>query len=214
MNLILLGPPGAGKGTQAVRLAGKHSIPQISTGDILRKAVKEKTLLGIKAKSYMNSGNLVPDEVVIGIIKERLSESDCKTGFILDGFPRTLIQAEKLEEMLKSENKIIDKVINIDVKDDVLIKRLCGRRICKKCGAGYHISFAPPLKEGVCNKCGGELYQRDDDTEDTIMSRLEVYKRQTEPLINYYGKKNILATVQGDLSMDAIFYNMCRAIEA
>jgi adenylate kinase len=213
MNLILLGPPGAGKGTQAVRLVEKYTIPQVSTGDMLRKAVKEKTPLGIEAKGYMNSGKLVPDEVVVGIIKDRLTEEDCRNGFILDGFPRTLVQAKKLEEMLKSEGKTIDSVLNIDVKDEVLIKRLCGRRICRACGVGFHIIFDPPTNEGICNKCGGELFQRDDDTEDTIMSRLEVYKNQTAPLIDFYGQKDMLDSVNGDAQMDEIFSNMCRAIE-
>ena len=212
MNLILLGPPGAGKGTQAVRLVEKYSIPQVSTGDMLRKAVKEKSVLGLKAKDYMNSGNLVPDEVVIGIIKERLTEDDCQNGFILDGFPRTIVQAEKLEDMLKGEDKAITKVISIDVADDVLIKRLCGRRVCKKCSAGYHITFDPPIKEGICNKCGGELFQREDDTEETIVSRLSVYKKQTAPLIDFYGKRKLLVTIQGAESMDEIFNSMCQII--
>ena len=213
MNLVLLGPPGAGKGTQAVRLAKEYSIPQISTGDILRKAVKEKTDMGVKAKGYMNSGNLVPDEIVVGIIKERLAEDDCKSGFILDGFPRTLVQAEKLGEMLETEGNGIDKAINIDVEDSVLIKRLSGRRTCKKCGANYHIIFDPPTNEGICNKCNSELFQRDDDEEDTIVSRLEVYERQTSPLIEYYDNKGILVTIQGNSPMDKIFSDMCHAIE-
>ncbi len=213
MNLVLLGPPGAGKGTQAVRLAEKYSIPQVSTGDILRKAVKEKTFLGVKAKSYMNSGKLVPDELVVEIIKERLVENDCENGFILDGFPRTMVQAEKLDNMLHTEGKRLNKVINIKVEDDLLIKRLTGRRICKDCGANYHIIFDPPTNEGMCNKCNGELYQRDDDEEDTIISRLDVYKKQTEPLIRYYEKQDMLATIQGNGAMDKIFSDMCQAIE-
>ena len=213
MNLVLLGPPGAGKRTQAVRLANKYSIPQISTGDILRKAVKEKTDMGVKAKGYMNSGNLVPDEIVVGIIKERLAEDDCMKGFILDGFPRTLVQAEKLEEMLKDEGREIKKVINIDIEDSVLIKRLSGRRTCKKCGANYHIIFDPPTNEGLCNKCNGELFQRDDDEENTVVSRLEVYKKQTAPLIEYYDNKGILVTIQGNNPMNKNFSDMCQAVE-
>ncbi len=213
MNLILLGPPGAGKGTQAASLIEKYSIPQISTGDILRKAVKEKTSLGIKAKSYMNSGNLVPDDVVVGIIKDRLAEADCSKGFILDGFPRTIVQAEKLDEMLTAEDKKIDKVLNVAVEDEVLIKRLTGRRICKDCGIGFHVIFAPPTNEGICDKCSGELFQRDDDEEDTIISRLGVYKNQTSPLIDFYTRKGILASIQGNNAVDKIFSDMCEAIE-
>lgn len=214
MNLILLGPPGAGKGTQATRLSNKYSIPQISTGDMLRSAVKEKTDLGIKAKSFMNSGNLVPDDVVVGIIKERLAEDDCQNGFILDGFPRTIVQAEKLEKMLMSEGKKISRVLNINVDDELLIKRLTGRRICKGCGANYHVIFDPPTNEGMCNKCTGELYQRDDDEEDTIISRLEVYKKQTAPLIEFYTKRALLATIHGNGAMDKIFSDMCLVIES
>jgi len=214
VNLILLGPPGAGKGTQAVRLAEKYSIPQISTGDILREAVKEKTPLGVKAKGYMNSGNLVPDEIVIGIIKERLAEDDCKNGFILDGFPRTIVQAEKLEGMLKDGGKGINKVINIEIEDDILIKRLTGRRVCNNCGESYHIIFEPPTNDNMCNKCNKELFQRDDDKEDTIISRLQVYKKQTAPLIDYYNKKRTLATIKGNGAMDKIFSDICHAIGA
>ena len=213
MNLILLGPPGAGKGTQAVRLVEKYSIPQVSTGEMLRKAVKEQTDLGIKAKGFMNSGKLVPDEVVVGIIRDRLVEDDCNNGYILDGFPRTLVQAQKLEEMLSAEGQRIDRVLNIEVADEVLIKRLCGRRVCRKCSAGYHVIFDPPTNEGICNKCQGELFQREDDTEETIKSRLQVYKEQTLPLIKFYGERGMVSTVNGDARMDEIFSNMCEAVE-
>ncbi len=213
MKLILLGPPGAGKGTQAVRLVEHYGIPQISTGDILRKAVKEGTELGVLAKKYMDKGELVPDEVVIGIIRERIKEPDCGKGYILDGFPRTIAQAQALDEMLEKEGTSIDHVVNISVEDEEIVKRLTGRRMCPKCGAGYHVVFDPPKKEGICDKCGGELIQRDDDREETIRARLEVYRQQTEPLIEYYEEKGLLRTIPGEGKMEEIFQAILKALE-
>jgi len=212
MNLIMLGPPGAGKGTQAKMLVEKFGIPQISTGDMLREAVKQGTELGKKAKEYMDKGVLVPDDIVIGIVKERLSQPDCEKGFILDGFPRTILQAEALDEALTELGKKIEYAINIDVPEDELIKRLSGRRTCRKCGAMYHVIFNPPKEEGKCDKCGGELYQRDDDKEETIKKRLEVYKSQTQPLIDYYQKKGNLVNVSGTGSIQEIFEEVVRII--
>jgi len=212
MKLILLGPPGAGKGTQAVRLVKHFGIPQISTGDILRKAVKGGTELGTLAKTYMDKGDLVPDEVVIGIIRERLQEPDCGKGYILDGFPRTIAQAEALDEMLDKMDAKIDHVVNIAVADEEIIKRLTGRRTCPNCGAGYHVYFDPPKEEGICDKCGGKLIQRDDDKEETIRARLDVYRRQTEPLIAYYENKGLLRTVPGEGNMEEIFDAILKAV--
>lgn len=197
MRLILLGAPGAGKGTQSKRLVDEYGIPQISTGDILRAAVKDQTALGIKAKSYMDKGELVPDEVVIGIIEERLGENDCQKGFILDGFPRTVRQADALGETLKGIGQVIEHVIDIKVDDQELVTRLSGRRICRNCGEGCHIVFSPPRNDGTCDKCGGELYQRNDDSEATIAERLRVYNEQTAPLTGYYDAEGLLATVDG-----------------
>ncbi|RTZ91118.1 MAG: adenylate kinase [Deltaproteobacteria bacterium] len=212
MKLILLGPPGAGKGTQAVRLVKHFGIPQISTGDILRKAVKDGTELGTLAKRYMDRGDLVPDEVVIGIIRDRLMEPDCEKGYILDGFPRTIAQAEALDEMLDKMGVRIDHVINISVGDEEIIKRLTGRRTCPNCGAGYHILFDPPKEDGICDKCGGKLIQRDDDKEETIRARLKVYRQQTEPLIKYYEEKQLIRNIPGEGNMDEIFGEILRAL--
>lgn len=203
MNLILLGPPGAGKGTQAKILTEKYAIPQISTGDILRSAVKEQTPMGIKAKSYMDSGALVPDEVVIGIVEERLAKSDCAHGFILDGFPRTVAQADALKKTLSGLGRAIEHVVSIAVDKDDLLARLTGRRTCRACGRGYHIAFDPPATEGVCD-CGGELYQRDDDREETIRKRLDVYSDQTAPLIDYYARESLLRSIIGVGSIEQI----------
>ncbi len=205
MNIILLGPPGAGKGTQAKRLIDKYGIPQISTGDMLRAALKEGTPLGLEAKKYMDQGALVPDSVVIGLVKERIQKPDCAKGYMLDGFPRNVSQAEALDSMLSELSQKIDDVVCIEVPSEELLGRLTGRRTCKGCGAGYHIKFDPPSKEGVCNKCGAELYQRDDDNEATVSSRLKVYDDQTKPLIEYYSKQNKLRPVNGVGGMDEIF---------
>lgn len=193
MKLILLGAPGAGKGTQAEKICEKLSIPAISTGNIIREALKNGTEMGLKAKSFIDAGQLVPDEVVIGIIKDRLAQNDCANGFILDGFPRTIPQAEALDEM----GVEIDKVIDIEVPDEKITERMSGRRVCKECGASYHLVYKKPEKEGVCNLCGGELVQRKDDHPDTVLDRLKVYHEQTEPLKDFYAKKCKLRIVEG-----------------
>jgi len=213
MNLILLGPPGAGKGTQAQMIVERYHIPQISTGDILRTAVKEGTPLGMKAKVFMDQGQLVPDEVVIGIIEERLKELDCHSGFILDGFPRTLAQAEALQSILNKTGKSIDHAISIKVDPEELVRRLTGRRTCKKCGAMFHLLFHPPKKEGMCDRCGGTLYQREDDKEETIRTRLKEYQKQTAPLIQYYKLKNHLRPIQGVGEKDQIFEQIVRLLD-
>ncbi len=198
MNLLLMGLPGAGKGTQAESISKEFNIPHISTGDIFRKAVKEHTRLGEIAKSYMDKGLLVPDEIVIEMVKERLNEQDAVNGFLLDGFPRTVAQAESLDSMLKELRKSIDHVIYVAVDEVKLVERLTGRRVCRSCGATYHLKFNPPKVMGVCDRCGGELYQRDDDKEDTVVKRLEVNKKEQEPLIKYYQEKNLLRKINGD----------------
>lgn len=215
MRFVLLGPPGAGKGTQAQMLVTKYKVPQIATGDILRANVKAGTELGKKAKAYMDKGELVPDQLVIALLKERISQPDAKKGFILDGFPRTVAQAEALEVLLKELKMKLDAVISIDVAPEELIKRLSGRRICKNtaCGASYHIMFNPPKVANKCDKCGSELYQRADDQEEAIKNRLKVYTAQTEPLINYYSKKKQLARVDGAKEINAIFNDLSKVFE-
>ena len=213
MNLILLGPPGAGKGTQAQRIVERYHIPQVSTGDILRTAVKEGTPLGKKAKAFMDQGKLVPDEVVIGIIEGRLRAPDCNPGFILDGFPRTIVQAEALQAILTKMGKSMDHVINIEVYSEELVRRLTGRRTCKNCGAMFHLLFHPPKREGVCDRCGGVLYQREDDKEETIRMRLREYEKQTTPLIQHYQLKNGLRSVQGVGGEDEIFERIVRLLD-
>jgi len=205
MNIVLLGPPGAGKGTQAKRMVERYGIPQISTGDMLRAALKEGTPLGLEAKKYMDKGELVPDEVVVGLVKERIQQPDCAKGFMLDGFPRNVGQAETLDGMLGDLSKRIDHVVCIEVPNQELVGRLTGRRTCRACGAGYHVMFDPPQKEGVCDKCGGELYQRDDDNEATVTSRLKVYEDQTKPLVEYYGKQDKLRRIDGVGGIGDIF---------
>ncbi len=214
MRLILLGPPGAGKGTQAKRLIERYGIPQISTGDILRAAVREGTELGRKAKQYMDAGQLVPDEVVIGIIRERLKEADCAKGFILDGFPRTVPQAEALKSVLAELGQALDHVVSIEVPDEDLVERLTGRRTCRSCGAMYHIKFSPPKQEGICDRCGGELYQRDDDREETIRARLKVYHEQTAPLVEFYEREGLLRRIDGVGSVDEIYRRILGVLEA
>ncbi|RSD21519.1 adenylate kinase [Mesobacillus subterraneus] len=205
MNLVLMGLPGAGKGTQADKIVGKYNIPHISTGDMFRAAIKEGTELGLQAKSFMDKGELVPDEVTIGIVRERLSKADCEKGFLLDGFPRTVAQAEALDTMLADLGKKIDYVINIDVDQSILMERLTGRRICKNCGATYHLVFNPPAKEGVCDRCGGELYQRADDNAETVENRLEVNIQQTKPLLNFYEDKGYLRNINGQQDINVVF---------
>lgn len=205
MNLVLMGLPGAGKGTQADKIVGKYNIPHISTGDMFRAAIKEGTELGLQAKSFMDQGQLVPDEVTIGIVRERLSKADCEKGFLLDGFPRTVAQAEALEAMLADLGKKIDYVINIEVDPSILMERLTGRRICKNCGATYHLVFNPPAKEGVCDRCGGELYQRADDNAETVQNRLDVNIQQTKPLLDFYEEKGYLRNINGQQDIDVVF---------
>ncbi|HEY2388291.1 MAG TPA: adenylate kinase [Candidatus Binatia bacterium] len=197
MNLILMGAPGAGKGTQSALLAERLHVACISTGNILREEVRRKSALGAEAKRHMDKGELVPDDVIIGIVDDRLKQTDCAPGFILDGFPRTVPQAEALDRVLGALGRHIDAVVNITVPNEELIKRLSGRRTCRDCDALYHIIFDPPTNAGICNKCNGELYQRDDDHEDIIMSRLEVYVRATAPLLAYYKRRGLLAEVEG-----------------
>ncbi|ATP92610.1 adenylate kinase [Bacillus altitudinis] len=205
MNLVLMGLPGAGKGTQAERIVDDYGIPHISTGDMFRAAMKEETQLGLEAKSFIDKGELVPDEVTIGIVRERLGKNDCEQGFLLDGFPRTVAQAEALEDILKDLGRTIDYVINIKVDKDALMERLTGRRICKDCGATYHLVFNPPAKENVCDKCGGELYQRADDNAETVSTRLEVNLKQTEPLLNFYSEKGYLANIDGAKDINDVY---------
>lgn len=205
MNLILLGPPGAGKGTQAKKMVDAYGIPQISTGDMLREAVKNQTQLGMEAKKFMDAGQLVTDEVVIGLVKERLAKPDTDKGFMLDGFPRTVPQAEALDKVLADLKKDINHVVSIEVANEELMGRLTGRRTCKACGSGFHVIFDPPKAEGKCDKCGGELYQRDDDNEATVSNRLKVYDSQTKPLIDYYQGKSLLRPIDGVGAIDDIF---------
>ncbi len=205
LNLIIFGPPGAGKGTQAEKLVEKFGVQHVSTGDMLREAVAKQTELGKKAKGYMDRGELVPDEVVIGIVEEKLKQlSYEKKGFLLDGFPRTLAQAEALDQLLKKLNIKIDAVINLEVDEEEIVKRLSNRRTCKVCGAVYHLIFNPPKIPGKCDKCGGELYQRDDDREEAIRNRLKVYKKQTEPLVEYYQEKKILKNIDGSKTIEEV----------
>lgn len=205
MNIVLMGLPGAGKGTQAEKIVEKYGIPHISTGDMFRAAMKEETELGLKAKSFMDKGELVPDEVTIGIVRERLSREDCHKGFLLDGFPRTVAQADALESILSDLGKKIDYVINIQVDKGVLMERLTGRRICKNCGATYHLVFNPPSEEGVCDRCGGELYQREDDNEETVQNRLDVNIKQTQPLLDFYQEKGYLVNIDGQRDIKEVF---------
>ena len=210
MKIILLGAPGAGKGTQAEVICNRYNIPAISTGNIIREALKTGTEMGLKAKSYMESGALVPDEVVIGIIKERIVKDDCKDGFILDGFPRTSPQAEALDKM----GIVIDKVIDIEVPDEKIINRMSGRRVCEKCGASYHLEYKKPKVEGICDACSGTLIQRKDDHPDTVKSRLDVYHSETEPLKDYYEKQGKLTVVEGQEEIEATTRLLIEALEA
>ena len=214
MKMILIGPPGAGKGTQAKRLMERLGIPQISTGDMFRAAVAGGTPMGLKAKEYMDKGELIPDDVVIGVVKERLSSPDCNKGFILDGFPRTLDQAKALDKILGDMGSRLDHVIVIEVPDDALVERLTGRRTCRKCGYMHHIKFDTPKKDGICDKCGGELYQRDDDKEQTIRERLKTYHSQTAPLVAYYTDKGIVRKIDGKGSMEEVEGTIATAVGA
>ena len=205
MKIVMLGAPGAGKGTQAIKIADKYDIPHISTGDIFRANIKCGTELGQKAKSYIDKGELVPDEVTIGMLLDRIAQDDCKNGYVLDGFPRTIPQAESLTEALKSQGDRIDFALNIDVPDEAIIKRMSGRRACPKCGATYHIVYAAPKTENICDKCGTELIIRSDDKPETVKDRLNVYHQQTEPLIAYYKTAGVLREVDGTQELPKVF---------
>jgi len=213
LNLLIMGPPGAGKGTQAEVLVKELQITHISTGDMFRNAIKEGTEMGKKAKEYMDRGELVPDEVVVGMVKDRLSQPDCAKGFLLDGFPRTLPQARALDETLSSLGIKLDGVINIDVPRERLMARLTGRRVCKNCGASYHILFNPPQTPGKCNACGGELYQRSDDNEEAVANRLDVYEAQTQPLIDYYKEKGLLKNINGDQEIGKVLADILASLK-
>lgn len=214
MVILLMGPPGAGKGTQAVSMVKKFGIPQISTGDMFRAAIGQGTELGKKAKACIDAGQLVPDEITIGIVKERLAQDDCKKGFLLDGFPRTTEQAEALETILKEIGQELTCALNIAVPKELLIERAIGRRMCRKCGASFHIQFNPSKVEGVCDECGGELYQRADDTRETMENRLSVYEASTQPLIDFYEAKGKCRAVDGDQAIDKVFDDIVKALEA
>ncbi len=205
MKVIMLGAPGAGKGTQAKMIAEKYSVPHISTGDIFRANIKEGTELGMEAKKYMDQGQLVPDELTVKILLDRVAKDDCKNGYVLDGFPRTIPQAEVLDKALNEINDKIDYAINVDVPDENIIKRMGGRRACLSCGATYHIEHIPPKKEGICDVCGQELVLRDDDKPETVKNRLDVYHKQTQPLIDFYNAKGILKSVDGTVDMKDVF---------
>ena len=212
-HVIFLGAPGAGKGTQARRLAAGSGVPQIATGDMLREAVAEGTPLGREAKRYMDQGALVPDEVVIGLVDERLSRPDAGPGYVLDGFPRTVAQAEALDALLGRRGQDLDRVVFFDVSREELLRRLTGRRICRRCGTAFHLVSAPPKTEGRCDQCGGELYQREDDAEGTVARRLDVYQTQTAPLLDYYGKRGLLVRVAGEGPVDQVAVAIQRAVK-
>lgn len=214
MNVILFGPPGSGKGTQAQFIVERYGIPQISTGDMLRAAVKAKSPLGVAAKSVMDAGGLVSDDIVLGLVKERVSQEDCVSGFILDGFPRTIPQADALISLLDGIGKKIDLVISLDVDNQELINRLSGRRTCPACGKGYHVIYDKPVREGVCNSCGTVLVQRDDDSEHTVINRLKVYEQQTSALKSYFKDLGILYSVSGSGSISEIQAQICSIIDA
>ncbi|KAF6573562.1 adenylate kinase [Paenibacillus sp. EKM212P] len=208
MNILIMGPPGAGKGTQADVIVKEFGIPHISTGDAFRLAMKQGTPIGIKAKEYIDKGELVPDDVTIGIVEERLQQPDCKKGFLLDGFPRTLAQAEALDQILGRLNTKLDDVINLKVDSDNLLARITGRRVCKSCGTSYHIVFNPPKVEGICDKDGGELYQRPDDNEDSVRTRLGEYSNKTAPLLTFYENQNLLRHIDGEQDIDVVSQNI------
>jgi adenylate kinase len=212
LNIVLVGLPGAGKGTQAEKIATEFSVPHISTGDAFRAAVKEETPLGVQAKSFMDKGHLVPDDIVVGIVKERLGKDDCETGFMLDGFPRTVQQAKALDDMLAEMGRKLDHVIEINVSRDLLLERLTGRRICSQCGATYHVMFNPPKEEGVCDKCGGELYQREDDNEQTVATRLDVNIEQSAPVLEYYEQKSLLRKIKGEQDIQDVFSDIAKLL--
>lgn len=212
MKIVMLGAPGAGKGTQAKMIAEKYTIPHISTGDIFRANIKEGTPLGLEAKSYMDQGKLVPDELTVKILLDRVSKDDCKNGYVLDGFPRTIPQANVLKEALAKQNDKIDFAINVDVPDENIVRRMSGRRACVTCGATYHIEHVPPKKEGICDKCGSALILRDDDKPDTVLNRLKVYHDQTQPLIDFYNNEGILKEVDGTIDVKDVFENIVKIL--
>ena len=208
-RVVLLGPPGAGKGTQAKKISEKYNVLHISTGDIFRANVKEGTPLGLKAKEYMDRGDLVPDELVCDLVEDRLTWDDCENGYLLDGFPRTVYQAEHFDRFLEGRGHELDLVLDIEVPDEVILPRMAGRRVCRGCGASYHVVTHPPKVEGVCDLCGGEVSQRDDDSEETVLARLKVYADQTSPLIEYYSKTGKNAVVDGDRPVEEVFETIC-----
>ncbi|MCI5726785.1 MAG: adenylate kinase [Clostridium sp.] len=212
MKIILLGPPGAGKGTQAKSISNRYSIPHISTGDIFRKNISENTPLGIEAKSYMDKGQLVPDEVTINMVKDRLVQDDCKDGYLLDGFPRTVSQAEALQEFLEQRGESLNTALLINVPNEFILERMTGRRVCPSCGASYHIKFNPPAN-GKCELCGTDIVQRKDDTAETVKERLDVYEKQTQPLIDYYSKNNLLSQVDGTKAINLVFESICDVLK-
>lgn len=214
MKIIMLGAPGAGKGTQAKKIAEKYQIPHVSTGDIFRANIKEGTELGMKAKQFMDQGLLVPDEITIGMLLDRIHQADCEKGYVLDGFPRTIPQAESLTKALSELSEKIDYAIDVDVPDENIVNRMSGRRACLTCGATFHTEFAPPKKEGICDTCGAQLVLRDDDKPETVQKRLSVYHEQTQPLIEYYGKAGVLASVDGTQEMDNVFQSIVKILGA
>lgn len=213
MKIVLLGSPGSGKGTQASMIVGKYNIPHISTGDIFRDNIKRQTSIGLEAKKYIDKGHLVPDELTLKIVEDRFIQPDCAEGFLLDGFPRTLFQAEALEIDLYKDGNKLDAVINLDVRNETIISRMTGRRVCNNCGATYNLTFNKPTVDNVCDNCGGKLIIRDDDKLETVTNRLEVYKNETQPLIDFYKNKGILVTVNGELDTAIVFQNICKALE-
>lgn len=214
MKLVLLGPPGAGKGTQAAKLIEKYNVPHISTGDIFRDNIKNKTELGVKAQGYISRGELVPDDLVIEIALDRLNADDCKNGFLLDGFPRTTKQAQALDEYLAAKDQKLDRVLDINVGEEILVDRLTTRRVCRNCGATYNTKGMPPKKEGVCDLCGGELYQRADDTEETVHNRIRVYNAETRPLIEYYEKAGNIVHLDGAIGLEPLFNEIIKNLGA
>lgn len=212
MKIVLLGPPGAGKGTQAKSISNKYSIPHISTGDIFRKNISENTPLGIEAKSYMDNGQLVPDEVTINMVKDRLQKDDCSNGYLLDGFPRTVVQADALNSFLIERGEQLDTALLIKVPNEFILERMTGRRVCPSCGASYHVKFNPPSSEGKCDLCGSEVIQRKDDTVETVKERLDVYEKETQPLIDFYGDKQLLSAVDGTKAINEVFRGICEIL--